>query len=84
MERSLVGAQIDPDSFVCQPFPEVHDIAHIGQRNGLLALYGLAYTGNQLVQRIVELVNPSLVIALSGREGVDFRGHGHDPCDVAR
>ena len=84
MERGLVGTQVYGDLFGRQTLPKVDDVAHIGHRDHFAGTAGLADTGNQGVERIVHLVDPSLLVAFLRRLGVDFGDDAHHARDIAR
>ena len=81
MEGGLVGAEVNIDVFVGEPFPEIDNIALVGEGNGFLVLAGLAYSWYQFVQVIVDFVHPALVIAFAGSEGIDFSDNAHNSGD---
>ena len=83
VERGLVAAQVDVDVLVGQALPEVYDVAHVGHRDDALLADGLADGGNQFVEVVVQLVHPSLVVALAGSQGIDFGRHAHHTGNVA-
>ena len=84
VERSLVRAQINGDLFRSQPFPEVHDIAHISQRYDLFCLDSLSDTGDQFIQCFMQFVDPPLLVAFLRRLGVDLGNNAHHPRNVTR
>ncbi len=83
MERSLIRAKVHRNILAREPLPEIHDIAHVGQRDCLLAFHRLADARDNLVQILVQLIDPALVVALAGRQRIDFGGDAHDSGDVA-
>jgi len=84
VQRGLVGTQVYGDLFGRQTLPKVDDVAHIGHRDHFAGTAGLADTGNQGVERIVHLVDPSLLVAFLRRLGVDFGDDAHHARDIAR
>ena len=83
VERGLVRAEIDPYSFIGEALPEVNNVAHVGEGDGVRGGDGLSYAGNEFVELGVKFVHPTLLVALFGRLRVDFGGHGDYACDVA-
>ena len=83
VERGLVGAKIHRNILVRESLPEIHDVAHIGQRDGLLGLHRLADAWDQFVQVLVKLIDPALVVTLAGGQRIDLGGDANDPGDVS-
>ena len=73
MQRGLVGAEVNLDSLVGEPLPEVDYVADVGEGDDLLAGHGFPYAGYQFVKRIVQFVDPALLETLACGLGVDFR-----------
>ena len=83
MERGLVRAEIHRNILGRESLPEIHDVAHIGQRDGLLVLHRLSDARDKLVQILVQLIDPALVVTLAGGERIDLGCDAHDPGDVS-
>ena len=83
MQRGLVGAQVHPDAFGGEAFPQVHHVAHVGERDHFPALHGPADTRDQFVQAVVEFVHPALFVTLVRGQRVDLRRHAHHAGDVS-
>ena len=64
MQRSLVGAKVHAYVLIGKPLPEVHDIAQVAQRNDFLFFHCPAYPRNQLIEILVDFIQPALVVAL--------------------
>ena len=83
VERGLVAAQVDPDVLFGQSLPEVDHIAHISHRHHASLADCLSNGGNQLVEAVVQFVDPSLLIAFAGCLRVDLGRDAHHTGDVA-
>ena len=83
VQRGLVGTQVDMDSLVSEPLPQVHDIADIGQGDDLLAGGGFADPCHQFVEVLVEFIDPALLETLAGGQGIDLRRYADHAGDVA-
>ena len=70
-------------SLVGESFPQIHHVAHICHRHGALLVHALSYGWYQLVKVVVQLVYPSLVVALLGCQRIDFSHHAHHTGYVA-
>ena len=84
VQRGLVRTQVYRNLLRGQPLPEVHDVAHIGHRHGLFRLDSLTDTQDQLIQRFMQLVDPSLLVAFLRRLGVDLGDDRHHARNIAR
>ena len=77
MERCLVRAEIYVDFLVCKSFPKVYYIALVCYRYNLLVGYCLADTWNEFVEVCVDLVHPTLIVALVGSVRIYLCTHTH-------
>ncbi len=84
VQRSLIGTEVDGDFLGGEPLPKVDDIADVSQRNDLFPADCLPDTGHQFIQRFMQLVDPTLLVAFRGRLGVDFGDNRHDARNIAR
>jgi len=83
VQRGLVGAEVDLDSFVGESLPEVDYVADVCEGNRFLVCDRLAYAGDQFVEGVVQFVDPALLMALACGLGVDFGYDGNHARDVA-
>ena len=84
VERGLVGAQVHVDALRGEAFPQVDDVALVGERYGLLLFACPADAGDELVQRSVHLVYPALRMARVHGLRIDFGDDAHHAGDDAR
>ena len=84
VQGGLVGAEVDVDAGGVEVFPDVDDVAEVGEADGLLGVHGGADLVGEFGDVLHDVVHPALLVALPGGCGVDFGGDGDHAGDVAR
>ena len=71
------------DILIGKALPQVNHVAHVSHAHGVLLGNSLADGRDEFVEIVVELVHPTLCVALLGSQRVDFGNHADHSGNVA-
>ena len=84
VQRGLIRAEVDKQSGCIERFPHVHNVAEVGVGHRFFSVHRGLDPGGEFLHVFDHMVDPTLLVALVRRRGINLCGNADHASNVAR